>query len=394
MKMNFNLLKGENDNLNDSLLDNHLAKNFNFGLNGISIKDQKGFIKHLEKELTNIQFSNFDYGFGKTTKYLEKKDKEKPINDKVEDCFFIINEFSLDSYVEIYAKTLKELEYLFALSKDFMEEDEEPKVRVHNYYFEGKLNYKETTIKAKDLGDIIPEYYKDFSDVNEFFKQFTLSKDNILVLSGKTGTGKTKFANLYLNYLMDNIDILEKDDEYEEDNNYVNIAYVKNEDILSLDSFWINLREYDYDVVILDDLDYFLTPRSETISSEKMILKDKFISQFLSFTDGLVPNKTKFFITTNRTVDAIDEALKREGRLFGVFEFALLTKDEAKEIWLKAELKEEDFNIEFEEENILQAKLAGKISSYKKNNGKAKKFLKDNSNADITNKFTKKKVGF
>lgn len=394
MKMNFNLLKGENDNLNDSLLDIHLTKNFNFGLNGISIKDKKGFIKHLEKELKNIQFANFDYGFGKTTKYLEKKDKEKPINDKVEDCFFIINEFSLDSYVEIYAKTLKELEYLFAISKDFMEEDEEPKVRVHNYYFEGKLSYKETTIKAKDLGDIIPEYYKDFSDVNEFFKQFTLSKDNILVLSGKTGTGKTKFANLYLNYLMDNIDILEKEDDYEEDNNYVNIAYVKNEDILSLDSFWINLREYDYDAVILDDLDYFLTPRSETISSEKMILKDKFISQFLSFTDGLVPNKTKFFITTNRNVDAIDEALKREGRLFGVFEFALLTKDEAKEIWLKAGLEEKDFAFEFEEDTVLQAKLAGKISSYKKNNGKAKKFLKDNSNADITNKFSKRKVGF
>ncbi len=394
MKMNFNLLKGENDNLNDSLLDIHLTKNFNFGLNGISIKDKKGFIKHLEKELKNIQFANFDYGFGKTTKYLEKKDKEKPINDKVEDCFFIINEFSLDSYVEIYAKTLKELEYLFAISKDFMEEDEEPKVRVHNYYFEGKLSYKETTIKAKDLGDIIPEYYKDFSDVNEFFKQFTLSKDNILVLSGKTGTGKTKFANLYLNYLMDNIDILEKEDDYEEDNNYVNIAYVKNEDILSLDSFWINLREYDYDAVILDDLDYFLTPRSETISSEKMILKDKFISQFLSFTDGLVPNKTKFFITTNRNVDAIDEALKREGRLFGVFEFALLTKEEAKNIWLKSGLEEKDFDFEFEEDSVLQAKLAGKISSYKKNNGKAKKFLKDNSNADITNKFSKRKVGF
>lgn len=394
MKMNFNLLKGENDNLNDSLLDIHLTKNFNFGLNGISIKDKKGFIKHLEKELKNIQFANFDYGFGKTTKYLEKKDKEKPINDKVEDCFFIINEFSLDSYVEIYAKTLKELEYLFAISKDFMEEDEEPKVRVHNYYFEGKLSYKETTIKAKDLGDIIPEYYKDFSDVNEFFKQFTLSKDNILVLSGKTGTGKTKFANLYLNYLMANIDILEKEDDYEEDNNYVNIAYVKNEDILSLDSFWINLREYDYDAVILDDLDYFLTPRSETISSEKMILKDKFISQFLSFTDGLVPNKTKFFITTNRNVDAIDEALKREGRLFGVFEFALLTKEEAKNIWLKSGLEEKDFDFEFEEDSVLQAKLAGKISSYKKNNGKAKKFLKDNSNADITNKFSKRKVGF
>ena len=58
-------------------------------------------------------------------------------------------------------------------------------------------------------------------------------------------------------------------------------------------------------------------------------------------------------------------------------------------------LKEmKDFDFEFEEDSVLQAKLAGKISSYKKNNGKAKKFLKDNSNADITNKFSKRKVGF
>lgn len=400
MKVNLTLIKNRENDLTEVINDKYIAEKFEFSLSGLAIKDKDKYIEHLLKEMPNLESSTFNFGFGKAQIYIERKDKTKPVSEKVQDCFIYINEYAIDSYVEIFTLTIKEAEYIFNISKKFMEEDEEPKIRMHNYYYEGKLNFKESIIKSKDLGQIIPDYYPDFISTDEFFKQYTQSKENLLVLSGKAGTGKTKFTTLYLNYLMNNIDILEKDmeKEYEDDDTpHVNVAYVKNEDILATDIFWVNLREYNYDIVILDDLDYYLSPRSETISNEKSILKDKFISNFLSFTDGLLPSKTKFFISTNRNIDSIDEALKRDGRLFGVFEFSLLSYQEAKDIWIKEGLSEKSFKEEFiEENNILQATLGSKISSYKKNgNKKNNKFLKDGSKADISEKFLKaKKMGF
>jgi DNA replication protein DnaC len=400
--VNLTVIKSRDNELPEVLIDKYIASRFEFAFNGISIRDKDAYIDHLIKELKNVQLSDFDFGFGKGQCYIERKDSSKRINKEIEDCLIYISVFSSESYVEIYTKTIKEAEYLYNISKNFIEEDKEPRVRMHNYYHEGRLAFKELTVKSKDLGTILPEYYPDFKSTDEFFRQFTKSKENLLVLSGKPGTGKTKFSTLYLNYLMQHIEILNKEpigDEFddEDEDNFINIAYVKNEDILSLDSFWVNLRDYNYDIVILDDLDYFLSPRSQTISSEKSINKDKFISNFLSFTDGLIPSKTKFFITTNRTIDAIDEALKRDGRLFGVFEFSLLKRHEAYNIWVNAGLDKSSFDEEFEEDKeVLQAKLGSKISDYLANNKtKAKSFLVEGSKADISKKFLlEKRVGF
>lgn len=401
--VNVSIIKNRDIDLPETLVTKYISKRFEFSFAGLTIKDKHGYLEHLKKVLGNIEISTFDFGFGKGQCFIEKKDKTKEtINEHVSDCLIFLSLFAVESYVEIYTNSIKEAEYIFNISKEFTDKDSEPKVRMHDYYYEGRLNFKERVVTTKNLGKILKDYYPDFINTDDFFKEFTQAKENILVLSGKAGTGKTKFANLYLNYLMENIHILDKEnqlDEYgdvEEESNYVNIAYIKNEDILSLDSFWVNLREFEYDIVILDDLDYFLSPRSQTLSNEKELQKDKFISNFLSFTDGLIPNKTKFFISTNRNIDAIDEALKRDGRLFGVFEFSLLSKDEAFAIWEKEGLSKEDFEFEFTEDKILQATLGSKISHYLKNNKKrGKKYLKDTSKADISNKFTKqKRVGF
>lgn len=399
-KVSINIIKNRENDLPEVILDRYISEKFEFSLSGIVIKDKNKYIAHLKNELDNIEVSNFNFGFGKGQIYIEKKDKSKDVSFKISDCFIYINEYSTMSYVEIYTKTIKEAEYIFNLSKDFMNADEEVQVRMHHYYLEGKLLFKESILKSKDLGDIIPDYYPDFSSIEEFFKQFTISKENILVLSGKAGIGKTKLTTLYFKYLIENIDILDKnyeEDDDEDDSPHINIAYIKNEDILSMDGFWVNLKEYKYDIVVLDDLDYFLSPRSETADNEKGELKRKFISNFLSFTDGLIPNKTKFVISTNRNIDAIDEALKRDGRLFGVFEFSQLKHEEAKAIWLKSGLDEKSFLEEFPEvEEVLQGTLGSKIHSYLKNNNrKQNKFLKDDSKADISYKFLRsKKVGF
>lgn len=401
--VNLSIVKNRDIDLPESLVTKYISKRFEFAFSGLTIKDKKGYLDHLKKELGNINISTFDFGFGKGQCFIEKKENAERINESLSDCLIFISLFAVESYIEIYTNSIKEAEYLFNISKEFTDKDEEPKVRMHDYYLEGRLSFKERVMTSKNLGKISKDYYPDFIDTDGFFKEFTQAKENILVLSGKAGTGKTKFSNLYLNYLMEHLEVLEKENkfdefgDFEEESNYVNIAYVKNEDILSLDSFWVNLREFEYDIVILDDLDYFLSPRSQTLSNEKELLKDKFISNFLSFTDGLIPNRTKFFISTNRDIEAVDEALKRDGRMFGVFEFSLLNKGEALNIWEKEGLSKEDFNIEFEKDKeILQATLGSKISHYLKNDKKkGKSYLKADSKANISDKFlNKKRVGF
>jgi hypothetical protein len=52
------------------------------------------------------------------------------------------------------------------------------------------------------------------------------------------------------------------------------VAYVKNEAILSTDEFWVELQYYDYRLIILDDLDFSLLPRTQLqnkkIATEKI----------------------------------------------------------------------------------------------------------------------------
>lgn len=224
------------------------------------------------------------------------------------------------------------------------------------------------------------------------------SDETILILSGKTGTGKSKFISYILKYLIDNPKILglSSDSTFASAKDYISVAYIKNEKILASDEFWVQMKEKSYDLVILDDLDYFLSPRKQSVDSIKEDEKDKFVSELLSFTDGLIKNKTKFIISTNRDIDAVDEALQRPGRLFDIFSFKDLSNEEALIIWVKNKLKKKCFIKGFSNGSVLQAELGKKISSYKKNNGKAyKSYFKKDAKVSVASEFKKKKkIGF
>lgn len=273
--------------------------------------------------------------------------------------------------------------------KDFLNSEDDIQVHMHNYTLEGKLSYKEIILEKDKLGKFSKKYYPDFIDLDLFFEQYTKTDENILILSGETGTGKTKLMNIYMQYLLENFSLV-NDDPYDD----LLVAYVKNEEILASDMFWSNLRDFDYNLVILDDLDMFLSPRGENMVTEKQILKDKFLSNLLSFTDGIVPSKTKFIITTNKGVESIDTAIQRDGRLFGIFAFSKLDPETAKEIWIDEGLDLKDFDIEFNNmKEILQAKLGKTIKQYKINNNKKLSPYLKNKNADISKKDLKKKIG-
>ena len=228
-------------------------------------------------------------------------------------------------------------------------------------------------IKVKDDFNYNSLNYYPFLEVQEMFKQYILSDSNILLLAGTPGTGKTKLGDAFMQYLLNTLEIKTKDVElYVDDKEKiiieetmgVKVAYVKNEEILADDLFWNNLREEEYNLVFLDDLDYSLLPRAQEITTSEDIQKNKFISNLLSFTDGIFEsgNKTKFIITTNRGVNNIDSAALRKGRTFDILELRKLHNDEAKNIWRDSGLNEEKFIEEFNTGEVLQGDLGATIN--------------------------------
>lgn len=379
--------QGDNSDISETLLNNYIVDNFKWGLTNIELTNLNDFLEEAkEKKMIVSKYKHH----GGHKYYIE--------ND---DLFITLYHYSGEKfYIDYFTKTKEHLDSFYEEKQKYLKKEKDVQISKSSFYFsERGLETKEEFYELKDFDDIIKEYYPDFIDLDEFFKQFMKSEESIFILAGKPGTGKSKFFTYMMKYLLANPELVAyksyEDEEYQEVK-YVNVGYLKDETILAIDQFWITLIEREYDLLILDDLDYFLSPRTRQVSSDEEVKKDKFISQLLSFTDGITPNKTKFLISTNKDIDSVDDALLREGRLFGIFAFDELTNEQALGIWEQEGLSKEAFKAEFDGKSVLQAKLGSKIKEYKRNNGKASNpFLKEGSTIDISNKFKRKsKIGF
>jgi hypothetical protein len=237
------------------------------------------------------------------------------------------------------------------------------KIEKHEYYIDdGRVNCSTHEISRKNV-DCISKLYYPYIDTDLMFEQFFTGQENILLLVGESGLGKSKLSTLALKYMLDNPDkVLDKIKQ--NDDNIIHMAYVKSNDVLAKDSFWVDLVSGDpTSLVIIDDLDYMLTKRDAEVMSSDDTKKNSFINQFLSFTDGMIKNKTKFIITTNQPYDNIDSALLRKGRLFDILELRRLHKKEALEVWKDNELPEKEFlSIFGNYTNILSADLGSEIA--------------------------------
>lgn len=259
---------------------------------------------------------------------------------------------------------------------------------------QGMMVLKDSIMKESDLKDIDSDYYPAI-DIDAFMNEFFTRDDNILLLSGDTGTGKTKFSSLILKKAIEYYDQIDANrPELEDDGEFgkeINVAYIKNESVLSSENFWDFISYEYYDFIILDDLDYMLLPRQRAVSSSIDVERSQFISQFLSYTDGIVKNNTKFIISSNKMDDDIDDALLRPGRLFDFLKFRKLTKAEALVIWNKAGLSAELFEENFSGDEVNQSKLGSLVKMFSNNkNIKYKSYQKES-----TEKLkTKKKSGF
>jgi DNA replication protein DnaC len=299
------------------------------------------------------------------------------------------NMLTFDSYenkkkVQIcyYFHNYEQSKPIFDAIQSFQDKDDELFVSISSFFYDGQKQLKATeNIKVKDDFSYNSLDYYPFLNTQEMFKQYMLSDSNILLLCGTPGTGKTKLGDAFMQHLLEVTDIeignkKQTVDTYENDgveysmdiitqeSEGVKVAYVKNEEILADDIFWNMLREEEYHLVFLDDLDYSLLPRTQNISTSEDIQKNKFISNLLSFTDGIFEsgNKTKFIVTTNKEVKDIDTAVLRKGRTFDILELRELKHEEAAEIWIGKGLDLDNFNEEFKEQKVLQADLGSAIS--------------------------------
>lgn len=346
--------------IEDALLYAKIAEKYTTSVPGIQIKGTKfqDVKDYLKEHFPDTVFTHFPTSSTYETWVFEAED------------FMVICE-SLNGKkqygFDLYAKDFPTQKIIYDLLKSFEDKSADTYIGIYSYYMQGDT--LKDSFKAKQVADFgkLKNTYYPYIDVEEMFNQFLISEDSMLVLTGLSGTGKTKMIDMFLNHLLssdvmkeklelektnektkmlagqdkvetmeDYIEVIEKRISEMYDQDEIPVAYVKNENILASDEFWGRLSDSSYKLVILDDLDYALLPRTQNTNSQEDQQKNRFISQLLSYTDGIFEegNKTKFIITTNRDVKEIDTAVLRKGRTFDILNLRYLTPDEARNIWV------------------------------------------------------------
>jgi DNA replication protein DnaC len=272
---------------------------------------------------------------------------------------------SVDVFGSIFCKSEEICADVWKAMLKYEDADESIDLFMHSYFINnGHLDDNSKQIKFEELNYISDKYYP-YIDTQIMFDQFFTGAENILLLVGEPGLGKSKMSTLALKHAFKNPDKLPYDklkDNPALDNQFITVVYVKSTDVLVNDKFWRELEKHEADFCIIDDLDYMLTKRDSEVTNAEDQKKNDFLNQFLSFTDGVEKHKTKFIITTNQKYDDIDSALLRKGRLFDILELRQLDHKEALNIWLDNELSETDFNELFTTHEVLPAELGSEIA--------------------------------
>ena len=182
----------------------------------------------------------------------------------------------------------------------------------------------ETTTFFENLDDSFHyEAYPSRPNLKEQIQSFLESDNTVLILMGEAGTGKTQLLREIVRQL--------------KRTEIPRLLYSSDQEALSSDEIFIQFRECQYDLLILEDIDFNLRARSES---------NTIMPRFLNASDGFIKgaNRAKIIFTTNIiNINKIDPALLRAGRCFGVWNFPKLSKQEAIALGQKLSIPDREF---------------------------------------------------
>lgn len=196
-------------------------------------------------------------------------------------------------------------------------------IAVTYYYIGSGLEYTSINLDKSKIPPIYNDLYPDIN-IDLLIKEFSESRDTLLLSYGEPGTGKTTLIKYFLLSAL-----------------YKNIAYAKDVKTVTSSEFWPMMSESYHDLIIFDDLDFSLGARHEGDNG--------FVSNLLSYSDGVLQTDSKVFITTNLPIIEIDQALLRDGRCFDFIHLRPMEKEYARTLWV------DKFNIDIAEfDNIYE----------------------------------------
>ncbi len=161
--------------------------------------------------------------------------------------------------------------------------------------------------------DISKMYNDDFAEINEIIEaSLTIDKAGLILLHGAPGTGKTSYIK----------NLIRKHDKK-------NFIFIQNEFINELlhPDFISFLLKHQNAILIIEDAEKVLMSREHMNESSV-------VSTILQLTDGLFSDylNIKIICTFNTSIDKIDKALLRKGRMIAYYEFQALNAQKANEL--------------------------------------------------------------
>lgn len=184
----------------------------------------------------------------------------------------------------------------------------------------------------EDLDDIFYHESYPYIDIKSLCKEFLNSLSPILILLGPPGTGKTRLIRYILRYIASSKE------------NIVRCIFSSDQHIIEDGYVFTRFLTGQYDTLILEDIDFHLTPRTDGNTA---------MYHLLNISNGVASNYMKYkkiILTTNLpNVNNIDEALLRPGRCFDIIKMRSLNKDESsillKLLGKEAKLENKDYPI-------------------------------------------------
>jgi len=161
--------------------------------------------------------------------------------------------------------------------------------------------------------DVATNYNKDFIEIDSIINEsLKLDRSGLILLHGKPGTGKTTYIKNLLTI-----------------HNDKNFIFIPNDFINELlqPEFISFLLSHKNSILVIEDAE-------KVISSREKINRDSVVSTILQLTDGLFSDylNIKVICTFNTSINNIDKALLRKGRMIAFYEFKELSLEKTNDL--------------------------------------------------------------